>query len=146
MKRPPVLLTVLFLSTGFARMPPGAGEMRFRALDVIIDTGGRPLAAWQVEIRGEDGASKIVGVEGGEPAPFPGAPYYDPAALQGGKIILAAFTLDENPPAGKIRVARLHLGEPDGEQPAYSARVLAAATRGGERIEVRVELNEPGGK
>jgi len=146
MKRPPVLLAILFLSAGFARTPPGAGEMRFRALDVIIDTGGRPLAAWQIEIRGEDGASKIVGVEGGEPAPFAGAPYYDPAALQGGRIIIAAFTTDENPPAGKIRVARLHLAEPGGDQLNYSARILAAATRGGERIEVRVELNEPGGK
>jgi hypothetical protein len=145
MKRPPVLLAILFLSAGFARTPPG-GEMRFRALDVFIDTGGRPLAAWQIEIRGEDGTSKIVGVEGGEPAPFAGAPYYDPAALQGGRIIIAAFTTDENPPAGRIRVARLHLVEAGGEKPVYSARVLAAATRGGERIDVRVELKEPGGK
>jgi hypothetical protein len=109
-------------------------------VDVFVDPQGVPLAAWQVEVvaEGPEGGS-IVGVEGGDGPHFSKAPYYDPAALQGGKIIIAAFTTGEGPPAAKFRAARLHLAERGG--PAkYTARIMAAAAPGGERIGAAVEL------
>ncbi len=103
------------------------GDVRFAVVDVWIDSGKLGLAAWQVEVTGD---AKVVGVEGGAD--------YDPAALEGGRIVLAHFTLDEKPPAGRVRVARLHMMESDA--PGYAVKVIAAAARGGERIDVKAEI------
>lgn len=116
-------------------------EARFAAYDVVVDAGEKPLAAYQLEIRG---GGQVVGVEGGEPRPYASAPYYDPAALQGGRIVLAAFTPDDGAPTGKVRVARLHVREAG---PAdYAAKLIVAAAPGGDRIPARLELVRLGGK
>ena len=104
----------------------------FTAVDVYIDSP-KPLAAWQVEIRT---AATIVGVEGGEPKAYAEPPFYDPKALQGGRIVLAAFTTDAAPPSGRIRVARLHLQGLS----ELSTREIVAAAPGGARMDVKVEL------
>lgn len=122
---------------------PGARQepkVRFVAVDLFAETDGRPLAAWQVELSCVGSEAKIVGVEGSGEQP----PYYDPAALQGGRIILASFTTEPNPPAGRVRVARVHLMEAGAT--GYSARVMAAAAPGGERFEPKIELVRMGGK
>jgi len=111
----------------------GQDAPRFRPVDVFVEAD-RPLAAYQIEI--ECGA-KVVGVEGGAPAAFREPPRYDPAALQGGRIVLAAFTLDEEPPRGRIRVARLHMMESGPTE--YEAKLVVAAAPGGEEMTVRVE-------
>ncbi len=81
-------------------------------VDAFVDSGDRPLAAYQFEftaVRGE-----IVGLEGGESV-FTDAPYYDPAALHptaaspDDRIIVAAFSTAVDLPRGVTRVARLHL-------------------------------------
>ena len=117
-------------------------EVRFVAIDVMIDAGKSPLAAYQFELTGGD-AARIVGVEGGA-GPFREAPYHDPAALQGGRIIIAAFTTDPHPPSGRVHVARLHLMETG--SPEYSAKLVVAAAPGGKPIEAKVELVRTGGK
>lgn len=117
-------------------------EGRFVTVEIYaqIDT---PIAAWQVEL---DCDAKIVGVEGAsEP------PYYDPAALQGGRIILAQFTIpaatEPSPPAGRVLVARVHLMETGRTGSAdYRANLMAAAAPGGERIFPRIDLVRLGGK
>lgn len=106
----------------------------FTAVDVYVDSP-RPLAAWQLEIR--TGAT-IVGVEGGELKPWTEPPFYDPKALQGGRIVLAAFTTEAAPPGGRIRVARLHLLER--ERAEIAARDVVAAAPGGARASAKVEL------
>jgi hypothetical protein len=78
-------------------------QTRFVAIEVYAQTDGKPLAAWQIEIQSD---AKIVAVEGPKEPP-----YYDPAALQGGRIILAQFTTDPQPPAGRVFVARVHMME-----------------------------------
>jgi hypothetical protein len=104
----------------------------FTAVDVYVESP-KPLAAWQLELRT---AASIVGVEGGEPKCYAEPPFYDPKALQGGRIVLAAFTTEAAPPSGRIRVARLHLrGAPE-----LSAREIVAAAPGGARMDVKVEL------
>jgi hypothetical protein len=106
----------------------------FTAVDVYVDSP-KPLAAWQVEIRTD---ATIVGVEGGEPKAYAEPPFYDPKALQGGRIVLAAFTTDAAPPSGRIRVARLHLQERGTS--TSTAREIVAAAPGGARLDAKVEL------
>lgn len=146
MKRSFLALALLFVPAMEAQDPGEPGKIRFRAYDVLIDPLGKPLAAWQVEILSAEAGSMIAGVEGGEGEHFSKAPYYDPAALQGGRIIIAAFTTEGDPPARKVRVARIHMAEDAGSAPRTSARLMAAAQEGGERIEAKVELIGAGGK
>lgn len=108
-------------------------ETRFVAVELYADTAGKPLVAWQIELQCD---AKIVGVEGGA--------YYDPAALQGGRIILAQFTTDPNPPAGRVLVARVHLQETG--KTDYTAKLMAAASPGGARIEPKIDIVRAGGK
>ena len=111
-------------------------ESSFQALEIFVDSGDAPLAAWQIELTIADAV--IVGVEGGEPECWREPPHYDPEALTGGRIILAAFTTD-TAPAGRLRVARLHLeAAGDAAERAVIASVVAA-TEGGERIPLTVE-------
>jgi hypothetical protein len=112
-------------------------ETRFVAVELYADTDGKPLVAWQIELQCD---AKIVGVEGSGEKP----PYYDPAALQGGRIILASFTTEPNPPAGRVLVARVHLQETG--KTDYTAKLMAAASPGGARIEPRIDVVRVGGK
>jgi hypothetical protein len=130
----------------------GQDTPRYRAIDVWVDAGDAALAAYQIEIVAE-GEGTVTGVEGGEPAPFRAPPYYDPAALAGGRIILAAFTTADGAPTGRIRVARIHVMETG--PVTYRAALLAAAAPGGRRISPRIETQPvknvsdtvlPGGK
>jgi hypothetical protein len=134
MTRLAVLLTLLAL------VPKQDPQVRFVALDVYADTAGRPLAAWQLELECDPSQAKIVGVEGIGEKP----PYYDPAALQGGRIILADFTLEPQPPSGRVLVARVHLQETG--KPDYVAKLMTAASPGGERFSPKIELVRSGGK
>jgi hypothetical protein len=121
----------------------GPAFPRFTALDVFVDAGGMPLAAYQVEVIASEGAAKVAGVEGGESAAFRAPPYYDPAALEGGRVIIAAFTLEASPPAGRMRVARLHFLE---EGPVrYEVKAMAAAAPGGVRVEASAALERAEG-
>ena len=120
----------------------GQQEVRFVTVDVIVETGDRPLAAWQVEVKTD---ARIVGVEGGEPAAFKAPPFYDVRALRGGRIILAAFTVDEAAPGGTLRVARLHMQETGGKT-AYGTRGVILADADGARIPGRITLVAVGEK
>ena len=116
--------------------------VRFRAFDLFIDSGASPLAAWQVEVRFESAETKVVGVEGGEGPAHTDPAYYDAAALQGGRIVLARFTLEPSPPAGVIRVARLHVATSAraGGGLAHTLSVAAAAGPEGEPLTVQASL------
>lgn len=116
---------------------------RFVAVDVYVEAGERKLTAWQIEITTDDRAA-IVGVEGGGGGPmaaYHDPPTYDPRALQGGKIVLAAYTTGEAP-SGRVRVARIHLMET--EKCELEARLVAAAAPVGERFEPKVKLERTG--
>jgi hypothetical protein len=138
-------LVLLAAAWAFAAGP--AAEGRFRAIAVYVDAGDAALGAYQVEISLGDSqpAAKIVGVEGGATASFGAAPYYDPAALQGGRIVIAAFTTGAEPLRGRTRVATLHVFEPAGAVPAYRARLVVAASGDGSdlRAAVTLDLGEP---
>src|SRR5262245_32375193 len=74
-------------------VPPRDNAPHFVVVDVTLDSGTTPLAAYQLEIVSTNKAVKIVGIEGGDSAAFRQPPYYDPAAMQGGRVVLGAFSL-----------------------------------------------------
>src|SRR5690554_6874465 len=52
-----------------AQLPgAGAGAVRFAAVNLYVDSGEAPLAAWQIDFRDARGVVRIVGIEGGEHA------------------------------------------------------------------------------
>jgi len=124
-----------------------AGERtRFEYVDVIVDSGSLPLAAYQVEVSGAAGRVKIVGIEGGQHAAFGGAPYYDPEAMRHERVVIAAFSLGDDLPAGPTRVARVHVMV-TGDGPAgFTASLAAGATRGAKKIEASVRLEQGEGQ
>ena len=125
--------------------PPAVPAVRFEAVDVYVDPGGRSLAAYQFELKAEGADVKIVGIEGGEHAAFKEPPYYDPAALMQDRVIIAGFDTGHDLPRGRTRVATVHLRVDGAVEPDYRAVLQAAATDGGEEIdaEILVEKGEP---
>ncbi len=136
-----VFFALLLLA--LAALPAQEPEVRFVAYDVVVDTGGRALAAYQFEVSCDDEKGKIVGVEGGVGPHFAPAPYYDPAALRGGRIVVAAFTTEPDAPSGKVRVARLHMQETG--RVHYASNLVAAAQPGGARFDAKIEIVHAGG-
>jgi hypothetical protein len=117
----------------------------FAPVDVYIEAGGERLAAYQIEIAYDRGTTRIVGLEGGESAAFAAAPYYDPAGLAGGRVVLASFVArdgrggeDVSAPSGRTRVARVHLyvdaADPDEALGAMTIRVITVADLDGRRF------------
>jgi hypothetical protein len=120
--------------------PAATGEaVTFSAVDVYVDSGATPLAAYQFELKVKSGNAKVVGVEGGEHAAFKAAPYYDPAALMGGRIIVAAFNTGKDLPKARTRVARLHMWI-SGAQPEYTVTLEAAASADGKPITAAISI------
>ncbi|MBI5018591.1 MAG: hypothetical protein HZB55_24310 [Deltaproteobacteria bacterium] len=144
-RRSTLCLVVAALLTGATAR---AGGPRFRALDVVVDAGTRPLAAYQIELTYDRKAISLVGLEGGDP-PFAEAPYYDPRGLTAGRVVVASFTLDRSPPRSAVRVARVHLAERTDGAGEITARVTVAGTVGGARIPASLRLipyEEGGGR
>jgi hypothetical protein len=136
------LVVLGLLASRLAAAQPETTVARFTTVDVVVDAGAESLAAFQVEIVA-GGDAKIVGVEGGDHAAFNSPPYYDPAALQGGRIIIAAFSTSTSLPSGRVRVAVLHMREAG--TVTYSARLLAAARGDGSRFAPAISV-VPGGE
>jgi len=131
-----LLLLLLLLVPGMGSAPPG----RFEAVDVFVDTAEAPLAAWQFELTAARGRVEIVGVEGGEHRAFADPPYYDPAALQHDRVIIAAYDTGDDLPTGKTRIARLHLYVQGAGDPEYAVRLDVAAGSDGAEIPATVTI------
>ncbi len=133
-----LLLLLILLVPGMAAAPPG----RFQAVDVFVDTADASLAAWQFELTAGDGEVEIVGVEGGEHQAFADPPYYDQAALQQDRIIIAAYDTGDDLPKGKTRIARLHLYIRGADEPDYAVRLDIAAGSDGAEIPATVTIGD----
>lgn len=137
-----ILLAALPLLTP---SPAAAGQPVFYPVDVYVDAGDRALAAWQFEFLYDAGTVRIVGVEGGD-EPFAEAPWYDPKGLDRGRIIIATFTTDGNPPKGCVRVARLHLMSEGRADRDPAVHLILSAGPDGEPFEANIEARvESGG-
>jgi hypothetical protein len=120
---------------------------RFQAIDIFVDSGTQPLAAYQLKFNGQIGA-KIVGIEGGDSGAFAEAPYYDAQAMQKEEVVIAAFnTADADQlPTGRTRVATIHLQTDAKGTSAYKLEVSTAAAPDGKQIKVRAEVQERNSK
>ena len=134
-----LLVALLML---FATASSSAAE--FAVFDVYVDTGGEPMAAYQLKISDEHAAVKIISVEGGDHASFREAPRFDPKAIQRDVIKIAAFSLDamNKLPSGRVRIASLHVEIGPGLTPEWKAVVEAAARPGGEKIAAEVSISK----
>ena len=131
-------LLVLLASLLAPQDPQPAGSPTFAAFDVFVDSGNKTLGAWQFEWLVRGGGARIVGVEGGEHAAFAAAPHYDPAALQGGRILIAAYSTAKELPRGRTRVARVHLRIDAGPSPEFAVQLQASADGEGAALSATV--------
>ena len=153
MNRLPTIVIVLMLLPllGFGQLGrvPQANDLEyqtpprsiFSTLELWLDTGDRPLAAYQLEIEAVAGDVRIVGLEGAEPGSvFADPPYYDPAAMQNERIIIADFSTaaPEDLPAGRFRIATLHLQVVGDVAPEFQTKLTVAADAGGAEIEAQL--------
>lgn len=130
-------LASISVAHGQATKPAESASTRFGVVDVFVDSQGESLAAYQFEFKSETGHVKLVGIEGGDAEPFKTPPYYDPAAMGQGRVILAAFSTDGGLPHGRSRVARLHVmidGLAENESPKYVTTLDVAADGEGRSI------------
>jgi hypothetical protein len=116
--------------------------VRFAPLHIYIDSGSKSLAAYQFELKATAGQIKIVGVEGGSPKAFKEAPYYDPAALQNNRIIIAAFSTAGNLPKGRTRVAAIHLQIIGQVEPQYELKLIVAADADAKEIPAEISYEK----
>jgi hypothetical protein len=147
-----LLLACVALGTGVG-VQPAPHTPRFAHVDVFIDAGAERLAAYQVEFVGEieDGTVTLAGIEGSGGArgtAYSEPPAYDPAALAGGRVILADFSTAPDVPSGRSRVARLHLmiDAPADHAPAYSVTLMAAGSPEGGHIQATASVVEGDGR
>src|SRR5262245_59605150 len=88
-----VMMILALAARLVAGQPAGEeGPGRFRAVDIYVDSGSAPLAAYQLEFSVTNQVAKIVGIEGGDHEAFREPPFYDPKAIQQERVILAAFS------------------------------------------------------
>ena len=117
-------------------------SIRFTNVDVLLDPHGSDLAAYQLELLADPARVKLVGIEGGAHPAFKEPPYYDPKALAGNRVILAALNAGTDLPKSKTRVARLHLQITGDAKPALSAKLVVAAGSNEKTIDAEVSVQE----
>lgn len=117
-------------------------KVRFAPLHIYLDSGNRPLAAYQFELKAAAGQIKIVGVEGGQHAAFKEAPYYDPAALANDRIIIAAFNTGSELPTGRTRIATIHLQIIGEAEPDYELKLAVAADADAKEIPAKISFEK----
>lgn len=114
--------------------------IRFEAIDVFIDSADRSLAAWQLELQSTQNAIEIVGIEGGQHAAFSEPAFYDPQAMNGNRVVLAAFSTAKELPTGKTRVARIHIQCQGRNVTEYKTSLIVTADADGKAIPGKLSI------
>ena len=141
-------LTILLcgLAAGLLAQQPATeeGRSRFGAVDIYVDSGSTPLAAYQLEFAATNGAAKIVGIEGGEHAAFRQPPFYDPKAIQHERVIIASFSTAAaaDLPIGKTRVATIHYQTTGNQPPRFELKLQTAGDADGRKIPAQASFEE----
>ena len=138
---PALLLTALLTTAAFAQRDDDAtAAVRFEYIDVYIDSGTAPLAAYQFELTDSAASIKIVGIEGGEHEAFATPPYYDPKALKNDRVIIAAFSTADALPTGKTRVATIHVQVEVDVIPEITINLAVTGDVQGNEIDAKVSI------
>jgi hypothetical protein len=122
--------------------------VRFRAVDIYVDSKESPLAAYQIEFSVTNGNARIVGIEGGEHPAFTEPPFYDPKAMQHERVIVAAFSTNpvSNLPKGKTRLTTIHIQTSRAVGPEFELKLQAAADSNGKKIPAEASAQERNAK
>ena len=117
-------------------------SIRFEAIDVFLDSGDLPLAAWQLELRSLTQDVEIVGIEGGEHPAFKEPPFYDPRAMNNNRVILGAFNTgsDNQLPSGRSRVARVHVQITGPGERLWHTELTTSASSDGRNIPAELSI------
>ncbi len=142
-----ILLSISVIVPVLARqseqdIPTVQSDVRFAPLHIYLDSGNRPLAAYQFELKAAAGQIKIVGVEGGRHKAFEEAPYYDPAALANDRIIIAAFNTGSELPKGRTRISTIHLQIIGDAEPDYELKLIVAADADANEIPAKISFEK----
>ncbi len=140
-----LIVALCLICAGLVAQEPGSKEtVRFRAVDISLDTKDKPLAAYQLEFLATAGDVKIVGIEGGEHSAFAQPPFYDPKAMQQDRVITAAFSTEvaDKLPKGKTRVATIHIQTKGAVEPKFELKLQVAADAGGNKITAQASVEE----
>jgi len=124
-----------------------ASDVRFEAVEIYVDSGAAPLAAWQVELTEANGRMTVVGIENGVDKAFAEAPHYDRSAVEAGeadRVIVAAYSLSPESalPRGRTRVTTVHVQITGAGEPHYHLRLVAAGDEAGHPIAAHASLSE----
>lgn len=117
-------------------------QSRFGTVDLFVDSAQTRLGAWEMEFKATTGQVEIVGIERGDNPDFHDPPYYDPAALKSNRVIVGAFNITNDLPAGKTRVARLHLHISGAQKPVYAVNLVVAGDKEGKPIAAQASFSE----
>lgn len=129
-------------TTAPATQPAAAAPAsRFAWVDIYVDSGQTPLAAYQVELTSRTGNMNVVGIEGGDHAAFAEPPFHDRIAIIQNRVILAAYSTADELPAGSTRVARVMV-ELRGSQPMFDVKLIAAGGADAQPIQAEVRIRE----
>ena len=117
----------------------------FEVYDLYIDSGSKPLAAYQVSIRAPKQV-QIISVEGGDHIAFQRPPFHDPKAIQSHLIRLAAFSVraPEKLPVGRTRVASLHVQVTGSNSPEFHVELEVASNHKAEKITCKIQIQKGG--
>jgi hypothetical protein len=143
-----IWLTILLLglAAGLLAQQPALeeGRSRFRAVDIYVDAGSTPLAAYQLEFAATNGVARIVGIEGGEHPAFRQPPFYDPKAIQSERVLIASFSTASatDLPSGKTRVATIHCQTTDTQPPRFELKLQTAGDAQGNKISAQASFME----
>jgi hypothetical protein len=134
------------LAAGLLAQQPATeeGRAQFRAVDIYVDPGSTPLAAFQLEFAATNGLARIVGIEGGEHSAFRRPPFYDPKAIQHERVIIAFFSTapTSDLPVGKTRVATIHYQTTDTQPARFELKLQTAGDAQGNRIAAQASFEE----
>lgn len=141
-----LLLILLALAAPLhARQPADEeGRIGFCTVDIFVDSGSAPLAAYQLRFAVTNGVAKIVGIEGGEHPAFRQPPFYDPKAIQSEVAILASFNTGPAAelPTAKTRVATIHLQTTGTTTPQFEVKLQTAADAQGNKTSGTVSFEK----
>ena len=141
-------LTILLLglAAGLLAQQPALeeGRSRFGAVDIYVDSGSTPLAAYQLEFAATNGVARIVGIEGGEHPAFRQPPFYDPKAMQHERVIIASFSTAAAAelPTGKTRVATIHYQTTETQPPRFALTLQTAGDAQGNKLSAQASFVE----
>jgi hypothetical protein len=116
----------------------------FRVIDIFLDPKGKSLGAYQLGWKVTTQNARIVGIEGGDHPAFRNPPQYDPRAIQGERLVVAAFNAgaEKSLPRGRIRIGSIHIEAAPSAICRFEIENLEAADVQGRRISVTAQSAE----